>query len=342
MNKRQYTKMKWTGLAMLLVLVLAIAGCGAQQNNAATPAAANDTPVEDAGTKQATSDTASDSDTRTIEYLGETYTLPKNVTKIVVTGAMEAMEDAAALDVQLAGAISVGGQFPEVFAEITREAESIGEKQQPDFEKIVQISPDVILGTTKFQPEVLEKLQKIATTIPVSHISTNWEANLRLMGELAGKQEEAERILTQYKSDAQAANTSLKAKLQGNTVAAIRIRGAQAYVYPADIYLNPVLYGEIGLEVPPQISAAKTQEAISDEQLAEMNPDYLFIEFAASENNEAEKAYEELKKKPIIQNIKAFKQDQVFVNELDPLLEGGTAFSRIQFLEIVQNLLAKQ
>lgn len=334
-NKNLYKMLKWVGMAALFIL--ALAACGGEPKDASSPVAASG-----GKTGQASEETAASGGTRTIEYLGETYTVPQNTSKIVITGAMEAMEDAAVLDIHPAGAISVGGTFPDIFASITGESESIGEKQQPDYEKIVQLNPDVILGTTKFQPEVLEKLQKIATTIPVSHISTNWEANLRLMAELTGKQAEAERILTQYKNDSQAANDSLKEKLQGKTVAAVRIRGAQVYVYPKDVFFNPVLYDEIGLEVPPQVTAAKTQEAISDEQLAEMNPDYLFIQFSTSENKEAENAFEELKKKPVIQNINAFKQNQVYVNVVDPLLEGGPAYSRIQFLESVQKLLNQQ
>lgn len=91
------------------------------------------------------------------------------------------MEDAVVLDVHPAGAISVGGKFPKIFASITSDSESIGEKQQPNFEKILSLKPDVILGSSKFQQVVLNKLEKIAPTIPISHIATNWEANLELL-----------------------------------------------------------------------------------------------------------------------------------------------------------------
>ncbi len=35
--------------------------------------------------------------------------------------------------------------------------------------------------------ETAEKFTKVAPTFPVSHVSTNWEDNLKLMGELTGK-----------------------------------------------------------------------------------------------------------------------------------------------------------
>lgn len=290
---------------------------------------------------QTKEESTNENGTRTIEYLGESYEVPEKVEKIVVTGAMEAMEDMVVLDVHPVGAIAIGGKFPELYASVTDKAESIGEKIKPNFEKILELNPDVILGSTKFPEEVQSKLEKIAPTILVSHISTNWESNLNLLAELTGKQADAEKILSRYKADIEAAKSTLTEKLQDQKVAAIRIRGGQAYVYPKEVFLNAVLYGELGLAVPDEVAKAKSQEAISVEQLADMNPDYLFVQFSTEENADAPNALEDFKKNPIIQNINAFKNDQVFVNVLDPLMEGGHAYSRIKFLEAIQQNLVK-
>ncbi|MGE6630598.1 ABC transporter substrate-binding protein [Bacillus sp. NPDC077027] len=323
-------KLMLMSLIALFMLVMAACGGGNKSNQSSTTSG-NNTKVEDTG----------NADTRTVEYLGEKYTVPQKVEKIVITGAMEAMEDAVVLDVHPTGAISIGGKFPDIFASITSNSESIGEKQQPNFEKILKLKPDVILGSTKFQQVVQDKLEKIAPTILISHIATDWEANLELMAELTGKKAESDKILAQYKTDIKAVKASLKEKLKGKKVAAIRIRGAQAFVYPKDVYFNPVLYNELGLEVPKQISLAKTQEAISVEQLGEMNPDYLFVQYSTNENQEAQNAFDDLKKNPVIQNMTAFKEKQVFVNVVNPLLEGGPAYSRIKFLESLQQHLDK-
>ncbi|WP_312117863.1 ABC transporter substrate-binding protein [Brevibacillus reuszeri] len=327
-------KLMLVGIVALFMLVLAACG-GAKPNESSSAPSTGDQAT------QAKADNTATNETRTIEYLGKTYTVPKKVEKIVITGAMEAMEDALVLDVHPTGAIAIGGKFPEMFAPVTGESESIGEKIQPNFEKILELNPDVILGSTKFQKEAVEKMEMIAPTILVSHIATDWESNLKLMAELSSKQADAEKILTQYQTDTKAVKESLKEMLQGKTVVAVRIRGSQVYVYPKDVYFNPVLYDEIGLEVPEPVSAAKTQEAISVEKLADMNPDYLFVQFSTSETQEAQTAYDELKKNPVIQNLNAFKQNHVFVNVVDPLMEGGPAYSRIKFLESVQKHLGQ-
>ncbi|MEK4425204.1 ABC transporter substrate-binding protein [Solibacillus sp. FSL K6-1523] len=277
-----------------------------------------------------------------ITYLGNTYSVPEKVERIVIAGTMEAMEDATALNIEPVGAITVAGEFPEIFKSAMGKAESIGEKQQPNFEKILELQPDVILGTTKFPDEVVQKLEEISTTILVSHISSNWQDNLMLMAQLGDKEEEAKALLALYGKDLQSAKTTLKEEFENDTVMTLRIRGGQMYVYPEDVFFNPSLYNELGLEVPEVVQKAKTQEAISIEQLAQVNPDVLFIQVQQSGNQENEQAYETLKKNPIIQNITAFKNEHVYINIVDSLLEGGTVFSKIEFLKALQHDVLKK
>lgn len=270
---------------------------------------------------------------REVAYLDAAYTVPAHIGRIVITGAVEAMEDALVLGVEPVGAITYGGQFAERFAPITANAVSIGEKTQPDYEAILKLQPDVILGTSKFPEEVMEQLNKIATTIQVSHIATNWEANLRLLGELTGKQDEAERQISAYYSDLQTVKSSLAGSMKDKTVLAVRIRGGQINIYPATVFVNPILYNDLGLAVPEAVQAAKAQEAISIEQLAAINPDYLFVQFSADENKETQTALDEFKANPIVQKINAVKNGKLLINMIDPLSEGGPAWSRFSFLQ---------
>ncbi|MCE3200183.1 ABC transporter substrate-binding protein [Paenibacillus sonchi] len=335
---------------LVVLFVLALTACGGKGNNnqtadsaATSGAAANAAPSATAGAAQepSSSPAEAESATRTIEYLGEQYTVPAKAERIVITGAMEAMEDALVLDVHPVGAITFGGAFPERFAAITDQAESIGEKTEPNFETILKLKPDVILGTTKFKSEVVEQLKKIAPLIQVSHISGNWEANLILMGELTGKQDQAQAEIAKYKADLDSAKAQLGDKLKNQKVVALRIRAGQMFIYPANVFINPILYEGLGLSVPSEVEAAKAQEAISVEQLAAMNPDILFLQFAADENAEAATALKDLQNNPIIQKINAMKNDKTFVNVIDPLAEGGPAWSRVQFLKAAAEQLNK-
>lgn len=337
------------GLCLVLSLTLVLTACGgnnepANTGNAGGSNAAQQEEASPAPTTETETGGEADnqsSETRIVKYLDEEFELPANVERIVITGAVEAMEDSIVLDVNPVGAISFSGTFPPLFESVTKNAVSIGEKTEPNFEAILSLKPDVILGSTKFPEEVTEQLKTIAPTILYSHISTNWEANLRLLGELSGKEAEAEAAIVTYKEDLQAAQATLGDKLKDKEVVVIRLRGGKMYVYPQTVYFNPVLYEELGLKVPEEITAAQAQEELSVEKFAEMNPDYVFLQFSADENKDTPNALEELQNNPIIKSVAAVKEGRTFVNVVDPLAQGGTAYSKIEFLKAAVAELSK-
>lgn len=342
--------MTWATLVVLLfTMVLTACGsggsgeAGAGQNAAGNANAATANPPVNTATdaNAAGNGQAAETGTRTIEYLGQTYEVPAKVERVVITGSMEAMEDALVLDVHPVGAITFAGAFPERFAAITDQAESIGEKIQPNFETILKLKPDVILGSTKFPAEVAEKLGKIAPTILVSHLAVDWEANLHLLAELTEKQAEAEQAISEYQSDLEKTKAELTGKLQDQNVLAVRIRTGKLFIYPETVFFNPILYADLGLKAPAEVAAAKAQEEVTIEQFASMNPDYLFIQFASDENQETKTALDEFLADPIVKNINAVKNGKVFVNVIDPLAEGGPAWSRIEFLKAAQERLGE-
>lgn len=319
-------------IALNMLLALALTACGQSGRPAAEGAAANQAATGNAAEVPQNS-SSSGPTKKTIHYLDKSYTVNAPTDKIVITGALEAMEDALVLGVQPVGAITAGGKFPEMFKPITGASQSIGEKTQPNMETILKLKPDVILGTSKFQPDVMEKLAKIAPAIPVSHIATNWEANLRLMGELTGKQAQAEQVLKQYKEDIAAAKKQLGKKWEGKKIVMVRIRAGALTISSPDLYFNPMLYGELGFDLPDGVKAIKAQQTISLEQFSAMNPDVIFLQFSEDENRDHPKALEELQKNPIWNSTHAAKNNKVFVNVIDPLAQGGASWSKIQFLK---------
>ncbi|WP_411349105.1 ABC transporter substrate-binding protein [Paenibacillus sp. WLX2291] len=327
----------WTAICILALTMVLVSACGSSNNAASSEGSAGGT-TSASGT---TSDSSAQAKQQTITYLGKEYTVPAKAERIVITGSMEAMEDALMLDVHPIGAITYQGNFPEKFASITDQAKSIGEKTEPNFETILSLKPDVILGTTKFDAPVLEQLNKIAPTIAVSHISDNWQDNLKLMGQLTGKQDQAKSAISQYDQDVQTAKTELGAKLNDKTVLAVRIRQGAICVYPSNVFVNAALYEDLGLNVPDIIQQTKAQQEISVEQLAQVNPDDLFIQFSEDENADTPNALKDLQSNPILSKMKAFQDGHVYVNVIDPLSEGGPAWSRDQFVQAAVKELSK-
>ncbi|MNE54162.1 Iron-uptake system-binding protein precursor [compost metagenome] len=199
----------------------------------------------------------------------------------------------------------------------------------------------MILGTSKFGEDVAEQLNKIQTMIPYSHISTNWKENLLLLGQLSGKSSDAEGIISDYEAKAAEAKTKIGESLKDKKVLVIRIRQGSMCVYPAGVYLNPVIYEDLGVAVPEVITKTEAQAELSLEALAEINPDYIFLQFETSENTDNTAALDDLLKNPIFQSVEAAKSSHVFVNAVDPLAQGGTAWSKVRFLDAAIENLSK-
>lgn len=274
--------------------------------------------------------------THKITYKGKVYTVPVKTDKIVITGAVEALEDALVLNFKPKGALTVGGEFPAIFSKITTGTQPIGEKTEPNFESILKLKPEVILSSTKFPAETNEKLAKIATTIPVSHISTDWMDNLKLLAVLTGKQKEATQSIVKYQNELKVVKAKLAPKLSNKKVVALRVRSGNLYLYPQDVFFNRSLYADLGATVPKEIQQAKAQQLVSMEAFAAINPDYLFVQFSEDENKDNPKALAELQKNPIWKNLKAVKSGNVYVNIVDPLAQGGTAYSKFAFIEALK------
>lgn len=311
-----------------------LAACGNTED-----ASTSNEPKEEKKTEEVAKEEAAPTE-QTITYLDQSYTLPAEVNNIIAA-SLEAMEDAAILGVKPLGAVTTAGELPAYLAADLEGATSIGEKTEPNYETILSLKPDVILGSSKYKEEVVEQLNKIGTMIPVSHISTNWEDNLLLMGTLSGKTAEAEKIIADYKADAEEAKTKLSANLQDKEVFVIRVRQGSMFVYPADVYLNPVIYNDLGVKVPELIAKTAAQEEISLETLADVNPDIIFLQFEQSENKDNPAALDDLLKNPIFQSIDAAKNEQIFVNAVDPMAQGGTAWSKVNFLRAAVENLSK-
>ncbi|AMA72970.1 ABC transporter substrate-binding protein [Aneurinibacillus thermoaerophilus] len=332
MNKKVWA------LGLAGMMMFGVAACGAKEE--AKPATAATTSSQSKGMSENNSSkntVNATNEMRTIHYLGKEYSVPVKAEKIVITGSVESMEDALVLDVKPVGAMTTGGRFAPLFAKIIEGAEGVGEKTQPNMETILKLKPDVILASTKFPAETVEKLNKIATTIPVSHISTNWESNLNLLAELTGKQEQARQALQKYNEEVHGLKEKIGVVFKDKNVLVMRVRAGSIMIYPENVFFNPSVYSDLGAMVPKEVKQAKAQQVISLEKLSEMNPDYLFVQFSEAENKDTPKVLEDLQKNPIWKSINAVKNDNVFVNLVDPTLQGGTVYSKIAFLEAIKS-----
>lgn len=311
-------KIWWTIGVFGIVLLLSACGTTSSQTAASTAATTENS-------------SASIAQTQSLTYLDTDYDVVYP-TKKIVTASLEAMEDAVALGVEPIGAITVGDDFPSYLKDrLGADVANVGNKFGPDVEAVTALAPDVILGSTKFDDAVTASLTKIAPTINVSHQSTNWEANLRLMGQLAGKTEEAEQKITDYQADLTAFKEDHPDTTDQKAVM-IRIRDGELCVYGENVYYNPTIYGDLGFQVPEELNEIEAQTTISVEQFAKWDVDLVFVQFSDEENAGNLDFLDSLKENAIWKSIPAIADNHVYYNIVDAGYQGGTYLSKEAFL----------
>lgn len=316
-------------IGITLIMLFALAGCGGIDEKA------NSNSEEETPKAEVEEPT-----TQKITYLDVEYEVPSKIENIVAA-SLEAMEDAAVLGIKPVGVVSMGeSEIPEYLAKELEGAEVVGTKFEPSAEAILKLEPDVIIGTDKWNDEIRERYNKIQTMIPYTYVAAKWKENLTLMGQLTNKEAEVEKILKDYETDAAEVKKLSAEKLKDQKVIVIRVRFGAMQIYGPEIYLNPILYNDFGLKIPDEIAKAKSQEELSLETLSAMNPDVIFLQFEDSENKDNLDSLDKLLENPIFKSVNAAKNDKVFVNSIAPLAQGGTAWSKIEFLKAFkENLL---
>jgi iron complex transport system substrate-binding protein len=227
--------------------------------------------------------------------------------------------------------------IPEELGDSLEGVEWIESGEQPDKEQLLAMKPDVILTTARLEAESLKPLEDIAPTIPLSYNGADTEANIQVVGEITGKQEEAKKAIESYKKQLEDSKEQIsKASLEGKKIVYLRISTQYGLsAYSTSTTYNAVLYEGLGLPVPDVIGAIERRETISLEVMAQANPDYIF---ALVPLNDLQ-AIEDLKAKPLWNQIKAVQDGNVYVNPINPDLFGTPILSKTKFLDKVTSTL---
>lgn len=280
--------------------------------------------------------------TKEITYLEQTYTIPADPQKILFLNAFESIEDAVSLGVTPYAASAVGSDdepFPSFFGDVTKDTIPLLGTSDESLEYVLELAPDLIISTDMEDPKVTKQLEKIAPVIPTSHFGPDWEKNLLMLGQVTNTEAKAETLIATYNQDKKEAVTHLK-QFKAQEVLAVRLRGGEMMIYPKDVFLNDVLYGELGLTIPSVVENVTQQTVLTLEGLVSANPDYLFLQFDEYENAMQENVLNELQESEVWKGLKAVKNNHVWINAVDPLVTGGgTLNGRVRILEAAREAI---
>jgi len=167
----------------------------------------------------------------------------------------------------------------------------LGDKFPMNLEKLVDLQPDLIIGSVA---EHIDQYEKIGTTVFLPYwveLSTAGPLDkFRSISEIFGKQEEAEKWIAEYQTKVEKARKQIKGVIKpGETVSVVQISEKAVFVLAAKggNYGSTTIYEM--LKLPPTKNALEMKEgfeSISLEALPEYLGDHVFIYNSSKEVTE--------------------------------------------------------
>ncbi|MFC4024773.1 siderophore ABC transporter substrate-binding protein [Oceanobacillus longus] len=298
--------MKKTWLILMMsLLALFIAACGSEDEE--TNAGENTESKE----------------TVTVSHeLGETE-VPKNPENIVVFdfGILDTLDQ---IGVDVAG-VPQSGTIPAYLEKYASEDyENIGSLKEPDFEKIAEINPDIIIISAR-QAALHDQLEEIAPTIHLGVDTTNYmesfKQNMDIVGEIFGAQDEIDEELTAIDESIAAVNEKATESEKKALIILANDDKISAYGPNSRFGLIHDVFG-----IPPvdeSIEASTHGMNVTFEYVTEKNPDLLYVvDRTAAVGGDT--SAQQLVENQLVENTKAYENDNIiYLNPDYWYLSGG-------------------
>lgn len=265
-------------LLSLLLLVLFTAACGEDTDQAS----ATDGETSSENTGEDTTESGADEEQTEapteieVEHeLGKT-TVPVNPEKVVVFdyGTLDSLDK---LGVEVTAVPQ--DNLPTYLEKYQAESfENAGTLFEPDFEKLAEIDPDLIIISGR-QSEVYEDLSELAPTIYMGVDTTRYldsfNENVTLLGEIFGKEAEAEEELAKITDEIDQLKEKATAAEANGLVILTNDGGISAYG-PGSRF--GIIHDAFGVTpIDDTIEASTHGQNVSFEYIAEKNPNYMFV-----------------------------------------------------------------
>lgn len=210
-------------------------------------------------------------------------------------------------------------------------------------EAMLAQQPDLIMLDGGMDQAAYETYSKIAPTYRLPQSVLEDPRNVLLaVADALGIPDKGQEVLDNYDRIIAEDKAKLEEAVGGETVAVLRLNGADKTMALFGIHngYTGTIYSELGLTPHPLAGEMKdSQELISEEGLADIDADHIFIfpargDWDSAENKEARKLLE----RPIWKSLKAVKNDQVYVVGRSYWQSGGIQANLLKYADIMKHL----
>lgn len=151
-----------------------------------------------------------------------------------------------------------------------------GTISEPNFEAILALHPDLIIGSKQRYEAIYEQLTAIAPTVFVESLRVPWQDNFRFHADALGKTAEAEELIAAYDAHVAEVQAALGDALDSTTISIIRFRPGQVRLYLKSSFIGYILQ-DVGLPRPPAQDQDVFSAEISIEQMQDADAEYIFV-----------------------------------------------------------------
>ncbi len=304
--KKPGRSLKWSLLALIMVVILAGCGSNGTQNNASQPSNGEST-----GAAATNNGSGASGDSYEVVHAMGTETIKGTPQKVVVL-TNEGTEALLALGVKPVGAVKSWTGDP-WYAHIKDQMEGVtvvGEESQPNIELIAGLQPDLIIGNKMRQEKVYEQLKAIAPTVFAEDLRGEWQNNFKLYAQALNKVSEGEELLAAYDQRIQDFKEKAGSKLD-ETVSVVRFMAGKTRVYHTNTF-SGVIFDQIGIARNEMTKNAKDNfvDEITKERLPEVDADRLFYFTYETGDGGANQTEQEWVNDPLWKNLNVVKNGQ--------------------------------
>lgn len=291
--------------------------------------------------KNADSDSGDKAETITVKHELDETDVTKNPKKVVVFdfGMLDTLDK---LGIEVTGVPQAN--IPSYLEKYeSDDYANVGSLKEPDFEKIAEIDPDLIIISGR-QSDVYKQLDELAPTIYLGVDPTRYmesfKENLATIGEVFDKQDEVDQELSTIEDSI----TALKEKATAADKDALIILANDDKISAYGMNSRfGLIHDVFGLPTSDENIEASTHGMnVSFEYVIEQDPDLLYVVDRGAVIAGSESSAKQIVENDLMKNTKAYKNDNIVY--LDPdywYLSGGGLVSVSEMITEVEDSLTK-
>ena len=234
----------------------------------------------------------------------------------------------------------VYGQPPGYLGDRVEGIEIIGDSNQPNLEAVLNLQPDLILGSQIGAGELYTQLSQIAPTVLTegSGRAGDWPENLQLYAEALGQSAAAEQLLEDYQQRVQQLQAAID-QPQALEISVLIVPNDIVRAFTAGSFSGSVLQ-DIGFSrTPGQDDPEGYASRLSAESLDAFDGDYIFLIYSTDRAGGTSKAA--FVAHPIWSQLQAVQQDRVCEVDGAVWIAGRSILAAKQILADIEACLTR-